>query len=190
MAKPSIIFNSFPECKLLENLIIEAEKGIQFINPSEEVIRKLLSFEDNSSMEQLGDLLKVLFHLNEHVERRILSNVSCKNQLSNTKNRFKIARTTRFILENLDQKLSVERMADFTHLVPQSFCRWFKNATGNTFVNYLNKARIEKACQLLMNTNQPVSDICFIVGFESISHFNRTFLKIKEMSPREFRKSM
>ncbi len=80
-------------------------------------------------------------------------------------------------------------MANYTHLVPQSFCRWFKKITGNTFVNYLNKARIERACQLLLNTKMAITEVCFSVGFDSLSHFNRTFKKIKHLNPREYRKS-
>lgn len=117
----------------------------------------------------------------------ILFQASYTNHLINSKNQSKISKTTSYILEHLDEKISINDMAELTHLVPQSFCRWFKNATGNTFVNYLNKARIERSCQLLLNTKESISDICFNVGFESLSHFNRTFLKRKGMSPRSFR---
>lgn len=81
-------------------------------------------------------------------------------------------------------------MADYTNLVPQSFCRWFKKSLGNSFVTYVNTARVEKACQLLSNSNISITDIAFSVGFESLSHFNRTFLKLKHVSPSQYRKSI
>jgi AraC-like DNA-binding protein len=187
---PKELFASFPECNALEPLFERAEKGIQFTQPSQELVQQLIGFDEVSRMEQLSLLLKILFQLSEHKDQLLLSTSSYKNQLGNRKSQDKIAQTTAYILEHLDQKLSVDDIAEYTHLVPQSFCRWFKNATGNTFVNYLNKARVERACQLLLNTNMAIADVCFAVGFESLSHFNRTFLKLKEMSPRAFRKSM
>lgn len=184
---PKNLFDHFPECDRLQDLYKIAEKGIQFIEPDQQVLDLLLKFDELSEYEQLNTLMKVLYLLNTHENRAILSQASYTNHLINTKNQTKIAKTTSYILEHLDEKISINDMAELTHLVPQSFCRWFKNATGNTFVNYLNKARIERACQLLLNTKEPISDICFNVGFESLSHFNRTFLKRKGMSPRSFR---
>lgn len=184
---PKDLFDAFPECIVLKQLFTIAEKGIQFQEPSSELIEQLIDFGQISKMEQLSRLMNVLFQLTELKNQVSLSSLSYKNQLGNSKTQDKIAKTTGYILEHLDQKLTVDDMASFTHLVPQSFCRWFKNATGNTFVSYLNKARIERACQLLMNTHISVSDVCFSVGFDSLSHFNRTFLKLKKMSPRAFR---
>lgn len=184
---PKNLFDVFPECSILQELFNKAEKGIQFQQPSEVLIQQLIHFDKVSKMEQLSLLMKILFQLIEHPNQLLLSTASYKNQLGTAKSQDKIAKTTAYILEHLDQKLTVDHMADYTHLVPQSFCRWFKNATGNTFVNYLNKARVERACQLLLNTKMAIADVCFSVGFESLSHFNRTFLKLKEMSPRAFR---
>lgn len=186
---PKDLFDNFPELSGLVNLFKLAEKGIQFNRPSQEVLELLMNFDQFSTFEQFNAILKILYELMNHSDRTILSTSSYKNQLGITKSQEKIVKTTTYILENLERRITVDNMAEMTHLVPQSFCRWFKNATGNTFVNYLNKARIERACQLLLNSNRAISDICYSVGFESLSHFNRTFLKLKEMSPREFRKS-
>lgn len=185
---PKNIFEYFPECNAFTNLFEKAEKGIQFIEPSNELIELLIGFDKNSKIQRLSILITILSQLLAHQTVKTLSSVSYKNQLGNQKNQNKIANTTTYILENLDKKLTIEHMADYTNLVPQSFCRWFKNAVGNTFITYLNTARIERACQMLLNSNIAISEICFIVGFESLSHFNRTFLVLKDMSPRAYRK--
>lgn len=78
-------------------------------------------------------------------------------------------------------------MAERTHMVPQSFCRWFKSSVGNSFVTFLNAARIEKVCQLLTTTETPIKQIAYPSGFESLSHFNRTFKHLKGESPRDLR---
>lgn len=95
--------------------------------------------------------------------------------------------TISYILENLDKKLTVNMLAERTHMVPQSFCRWFKAAVGNSFITFLNAARIERACQLLTTTETPIKHIAYRCGFESLSHFNRTFKHLKGESPRDLR---
>jgi len=67
------------------------------------------------------------------------------------------------------------------------FCRKFKMETGVTFVDYLNCIRIERAKILLRNSSLRVSEIAFEVGFQSLTHFNRTFRKLVRSSPTEYR---
>ena len=68
------------------------------------------------------------------------------------------------------------------------FSRFFRRATGNTFTDFVNRVRINRACQLLMETDRPVTHICYEVGFNNVANFNRRFLEIKGMMPSEFRR--
>ena len=68
----------------------------------------------------------------------------------------------------------------------ESFCRWFKKSTGSTFINYLNSTRIEKACQYLLEGERSVGQISYEVGFDTVSHFNRVFKKLKGKTPKEY----
>lgn len=68
------------------------------------------------------------------------------------------------------------------------FSRFFRRATGNTFTDFVNHVRINQACQLLMNSDQYITNICYAVGFNNVANFNRRFLEIKGTTPSEFRK--
>ena len=68
------------------------------------------------------------------------------------------------------------------------FSRFFRKATGNTFTDFVNRIRISRACQLLMDTDQQINLICYEVGFNNVANFNRRFLESKGMTPSEFRK--
>ncbi len=68
------------------------------------------------------------------------------------------------------------------------FSRFFRRATGNTFTDFVNRVRINRACQLLMDSSQPVGQICYDVGFNNLANFNRRFLEIKGLTPTEFRR--
>jgi transcriptional regulator GlxA family with amidase domain len=81
--------------------------------------------------------------------------------------------------------------ADFARLAGQSqsaFSRSFRRHTGMTFVQYVNRLRVNLACQHLMSdTRMPITEVCFAAGFNNLSNFNRQFLAQKGMPPSRFR---
>jgi AraC-like DNA-binding protein len=82
-------------------------------------------------------------------------------------------------------------LADFAAQLGMSesrFSRFFRRATGNTFVDFVNRVRINRACQLLMESDRYITHICYEVGFNNVANFNRRFLEIKGMTPTEFRR--
>ena len=94
----------------------------------------------------------------------------------------------KYIKNNYTRKLCLDETAKVSCLSKHHFCRVFKTLTGQTFIEYVNNMRIEKAKELLRKSLLSITDICFKVGFDSISNFNRTFKKISGMAPSEYRK--
>lgn len=71
---------------------------------------------------------------------------------------------------------------------PSAFSRSFRRHTGMALVQYVNRLRVNLACQLLMSDeNLPITEIAFAVGFNNLSNFNRQFLARKGMPPSRFR---
>ncbi|MBW1799513.1 MAG: helix-turn-helix transcriptional regulator [Deltaproteobacteria bacterium] len=68
------------------------------------------------------------------------------------------------------------------------FARTFKRVTGKTFKTYHNQKRVDMAKGLLQNPEFYVTEICFEVGFNDISYFDRVFKKIEGMSPSDYQK--
>ncbi len=69
-----------------------------------------------------------------------------------------------------------------------TFSKAFKRKTGTSFVRYLHGIRLNKACEMLIADDAHVADICFGVGFNNLSNFNRQFRSYRGMSPSEFRR--
>ena len=92
-----------------------------------------------------------------------------------------------FIHEHLGEELSLARVADFVIISPNYLSEEFKRVTGSKFVDYIARARVEKACELLSIPNLRISEIAFEVGFQSLSQFNRTFKRLSGKSPTEHR---
>ncbi len=96
----------------------------------------------------------------------------------------------RFIRENLDEKLTLEAIAEAVQMSPFYFCKVFKQATGMTFTEYVNRKRVEWAKQELLKPSATVTEVAFEVGYQSLSQFNRSFLRYGGEAPTKYRKRM
>jgi AraC-like DNA-binding protein/quercetin dioxygenase-like cupin family protein len=68
-----------------------------------------------------------------------------------------------------------------------AFSRFFRRRTGRTFEEYVNEARVARACRGLLETDRPVTEIAFEAGFGSVAHFNRRFRRAKGVTPTAYR---
>jgi AraC-like DNA-binding protein len=101
-----------------------------------------------------------------------------------------ITRAKRFIGEHQAESLSLEQMAGTLNVSTFYFCKMFKKATGLTFTDYLSRARIERAKNLLLNPNLRVSEAAYDCGFVSLTHFNRVFKRVTGKSPTDYRRTL
>ena len=99
-----------------------------------------------------------------------------------------IARARQYILANLDQPLPLGDVAKHASLSASHFCRMFKDFTGLTLTDYINRSRVEWAKRELLKPEVRISEIAFLVGYQSLSQFNRSFSRIVGASPTEFRR--
>jgi AraC-like DNA-binding protein len=94
-----------------------------------------------------------------------------------------------FIRENLTQPFDESDLAGIAGQSTAAFSRGFRRHTGMSLVQYVKRLRINLACQILMSDEQAsITDICFQVGFNNLSNFNRQFLAEKGMPPSRFRR--
>ena len=93
-----------------------------------------------------------------------------------------------FIYRNFATDIRLSDVAGLAGMSESAFSRFFKKNTGNTFTDHVNKLRIWQACKLLAESDMPVTDICFEVGYMNISNFNRTFLRQHRMTPSAYRR--
>ena len=98
-----------------------------------------------------------------------------------------VRRAKDYISDHKCDAIKLEHIARVLNVSKFHFCRRFKLETGLTFVQYLNRVRLEQAKRLLHNKNMRVSEIAYEVGFQSLTHFNRTFSKLVGSSPTEYR---
>lgn len=132
--------------------------------------------------------LEVLYiELLLYINRCIYDSLTQVPQVSNPKFA-KITDIIQFINSNYMKKLNLPLITEKFFISTSCFTKTFKEATGFTFVEYLNNLRIKHAQYMLRSTDLSVSEIAEEVGFESVTHFGRVFKKFSGMSPLNFRK--
>lgn len=94
------------------------------------------------------------------------------------------------IYNNYEESISVDNMCCSMNINKSYFCSKFKNETGTTFINFLNRYRIEKSKELLETTELSLFNIAISVGFQNQSYFCKTFKSFVNETPLEYRKNM
>ena len=85
------------------------------------------------------------------------------------------------------EPLDVPALARVAHLSPAHFSREFRRAFGETPHQYLLTRRLERAAELLRNTDRSIADVCFTVGLSSVGSFTTRFGRTFGMSPTAYR---
>ena len=93
-----------------------------------------------------------------------------------------------FMRSNLDQNLTIDIIAKKVFLSRSTFIRYFSDVTGTSPLVYLTRLRIEKAKNMLGNSDKTITYIANDCGFFDSSHFEKIFTKHEGISPSSFRK--
>lgn len=94
-----------------------------------------------------------------------------------------------YLKNHYQQPLSLEALSHLVGYTPQYLSSLFSDEVGMSIQLFLQRMRIEEACQLLASTNLSTAEISSAVGYQDIRHFAKIFKKYENVSPREFRKA-
>ena len=97
----------------------------------------------------------------------------------------RIVQAKLFIDNNFADKIDLDNISDEAYFSKYHFIRLFKTIYGKTPHKYLTSVRIEKALQLL-RADTSVSEVCFRVGFDSLTSFSGLFRRIVGISPSNY----
>lgn len=178
----------YPEYQSLSKLLNEARYGVLFPNPSASLKQQILQLTTQSSLTGLSSIISIFSQLASNNLRQTLSSAAFgEGQFSSPENQ-RIQMINKHLLDHYHDSISQKQIANKIAMSPQAFSRWFKHTMNCTFIEHLNKIRIEKACLLLVETTQPISLVAAHCGYDSLSNFNKQFSKLKNTTPRQFRR--
>lgn len=97
-----------------------------------------------------------------------------------------LKRALEMIESSYQDCLTLDDLAHSAGMNPKYFCRYFKEMTHRTPVDYLNYYRIEQACFLLATSNLSIAETGMQCGFNDVSYFIKTFKKYKGVTPKKY----
>lgn len=99
----------------------------------------------------------------------------------------KIVQATKEYLEaHYTEEISLEDVAEYVNISPQYFSKLIKKHTGFNFIDWLSMLRVNKAKELLTNSNLTVKEVCYMVGYKDPNYFSRIFKKKIGLTPSEY----
>jgi len=178
---------SLPEFKNIRNAIKLSERGVQITGETlNEVSRIMLQLPYMSNMNRLMLFYEIMDIIGRSDSFTYLASEDyVKTKFETTNNR--INNIHEFLMKNYQNDIDLKEVAEIAHMAPASVCRFFKNTTGLTIFEYLNKIKIDYSCQLLLNTDLNILDISYDCGFNNLSHFNKQFKKFTGNTPTQYR---
>ena len=176
-----------PEIAEALPLLERARHGIEFFGLSELAREQCARIKATHGLQRLAlfaELLGALVHCNDY---RLLSTVQLQS-FDDDAGLARISGIVDYLTEHYAENFSMAELCTRLSMSESSFSRTFRRATGNSFTDFVNRLRINKACQLLMETDRYITNVCYDVGFNNVANFNRRFLQLKGMTPKEFRR--
>lgn len=179
--------NEMPELNQINILFEKAKFGIVFKGETkDEIGKRIKELHTLAPFELFVEIMKIFDVLSTTNEYTLLHDKPFVSRF-NLKEQKRMRTIYAFIDEHYQGKITVDEIASLCNLSKPAFCRYFKKATGNSFVAFLNQYRISQAKRLLL-TGKNITETCFDCGFESLSYFNRIFKKVTLENPSEFKK--
>lgn len=176
------------EFSSVARMLAESPQGFFFPRYQQKIAEEINLLPDQPGVEKITSLLNTLQQLS--LLRPVKLSSPHFIPAKGIENEVRINKICQHIQKNFREQISLTRMASMIHLSDAGFCKFFKRATGKTFSDYLNDIRIGNACSLLTDTDKSIGTIADESGFESLTYFNRVFLKKKMMTPRDYRNSI
>ncbi|WP_310559617.1 AraC family transcriptional regulator [Flavobacterium sp.] len=181
--------NHYPQFIKIKNLFQESLRGIYFAKGHFLKLQDLLEkIPLENGLNQFMLFLEILKEMSETINRKTISTTDFVNETIYDTAR--IDKVISFLNKNYTRSISLEEIASFAAMNTSAFCRYFKSKTGKSFKNYLLDMRIGFACKLLLMEDISISQISSRCGFETISHFNKTFKKNTGYVPSQYKKIM
>lgn len=177
-----------PELKTLLPLLERAKNGIEFQGISNKVAVYMDQIKDTRGSKRFAVFVDLMTELAQHNNYRLLSSVQLQSQ-DDHQQLAQVNEVVEFITANYQMPFSMAEVADKFGMSESRFSRYFRRSTGNTFTDFVNRVRVNKACQLLLETDKYISTICYEVGFNNVANFNRRFSEFRSMTPSDFRRT-
>ena len=144
----------------------------------------------DEALNELSQASNKPFLLKDLINVLDIINIGIKNSSNNNTSNTVIDAALRYIEQNYMHNITLDSIANTLFVNKFYLCHTFKNITGMSVKQYLIEYRLSLAKKMLIDTNESVSYICTITGFNNTAYFSKTFRESENCSPTQYRKLM
>lgn len=180
-------FSNYKQFIKIHELLGYANRGIRFKIKEYPIIKQYLNkILQEDGVEKIVYFLRLLDSLTSVEDKELAATPNYNFTLTGYKDK-KIEKVIKYLNSKYTQNINLNEIAEFAAMNTTAFCRFFKEKTGKTCMEYIHEMRIGYACKLLYLGSMNISQISLECGFDTISNFNRYFKKIVGCSPTTFK---
>ncbi|WP_410771242.1 helix-turn-helix domain-containing protein [Fontibacillus sp. BL9] len=136
-------------------------------------------FEEEFDLNRLAQHPEVVLHCHletiMHAYKRMVEGIS------------PVQSAIAYIYDHLGQSLSLNQVARHVHMNPNYFSAMFKRETGQNYIEFVTRMKMQKAMAMLRETPAKVSEVAGDIGYGDLKYFNRLFKKFTGLTPSEYR---
>ncbi len=171
----------------LKPVIKRSGYGIKVLSKRAPIKALFLQLKNTTRLDRFVKLIKILNLISVSNTKQLSSFVFHKPISDRHGNR--MSAIFEYTMNHFKESIDLATISSVANMTTNAFCKYFKQRTNKTYIQFLNDIRIENACKLLLkNNDMSIEEIATVSGYSSIANFNRKFKKIKNMTPSAFRK--
>lgn len=182
----SLFRNELFEYTDIHSLFINAKKGIKLKSKyGKEITHKAAGLINLHGLDKIIGVMSTINLIIKSPQIELL-NTESLDLTTNESNGKRLNDVIQFTFNNYNRRITIEEAAHFAHMIPSSFCRFFKQRMQKSYIDFLNEMRIRNACKLLMIRDIPISEISQKSGYRNLAYFNRKFKKTTGYTPTQY----
>ena len=172
---------------VVKDLLNKAQSGLLVHGSVKgQIVRLMEGLLTATGLSRSIILLTILEKIATQADTQILGAVSCIRETVHATGTGAIAEVYKHVSTHFRRKITLQEVAGVAHLSPNSFCRFFKNHTGKTFIHFLLEVRVGHACMLLSKKRNNLKTIGRESGFKNMTCFYKYFKLITGKTPRMY----
>lgn len=177
---------AMPELQAVKQLFEHSDRGFYLDKTNSKLLKN--HFEQVLNASNLDKLIS-LFKLLECIQDSSKEMLTSENyaMLHQSEDQHRMNNLMDYIRENYKQPIKLVDLASLAGLTENSFCRYFKQKTGKTPVQFITELRVSHACTQLRNSKMSLKEICYDSGFNNFVSFHKNFKNILGLTPLQFR---
>ncbi|HET6528712.1 MAG TPA: helix-turn-helix domain-containing protein [Balneolaceae bacterium] len=174
----------YPEAKVLPDVVITDQEGIYTSGGAFSSLNLILYLVEKFCGREVGIQISKTFSIDMD---RVSQAHFAVFQGQRGHEDEEIIKAQTFIEQNYHDEISVEQVAEQSHMSKRNFIRRFKKATQNTPLQYLQRVKVEAAKKSLEKGGQSISSLMYDVGYNDAKTFRTVFKRITGLTPQDYR---